>query len=367
MRLTKPRVTLLAAVVAACAVALATNGVRAADITWTIDPTRSNLSFTIPDFSLSGLNIHINGQGPGGAPSSSAWGPTTGNFAAIGPGTFMSDIGGGGVSVSDVAGGSIPNITFLNNQASMSAAISGQYRPNPAAWNGSQTNGYVNNNPQFGNYGNTILSTLGNAAVSGTFGAGYNIASSTLPVAGGSFPTNFSGMQNFPLADNGAGPVGAGSGVFFAAKDSSGGFYSVQGSGFTLFLFGPSPIPDIVLPLGFADQYSNGLTPGTIQFGGVNGGNGGLVGAGLGNTITPASGAGTITQLANVLTVTVPLSIPFVLNVGSGVQVNGYLSGNLVGVATVPEPSTFALAGAGGLVALGAFMRRRRQRKLRST
>lgn len=368
MRRTKPRVTLLAAVVAVCMVALATNVVRAADITYTIDSSQSFLNFVIPNFTLSGLNITVTGQNPAtGAPNGIPWdqtgsSPIPGQTAPI-AGTFMSDIGGAGVSVSAVAGGTIPDITFLNNQAAMSAGFTGMYRPNPAAWNGSTTSGYINNGPQFGSYGNVINTQLGNGGLTMATQIGYNIASSTLPVAAGTFPTNFTGVQNTPLADNGLGPVGAGSGVFLASKDASGGLYSIQG--LTLFIAG-KVIPDIVLPLGFADQASNGLTPGTIQFGGVEGGNGGLVGLGLGNAITPASGAGSIGLVGSTLTVTVPLSIPYVLNVSSTVQVVGYLTGQVVGVATVPEPSTFALAGAGGLVALGAFMRRRRQRKLRS-
>jgi len=363
MRLTKPRVTLLAAVVAVCAVALATNVVRAADINYTIDPTQSYLTFAIPNFTLSGLTITVNGQNPAtGAPLSTPWSATTGNFAGLG-GSFMSDIGGPLNSVSAVAGGSIPDITFLNGQASMAALFTGQYRPNPAAWNGSTTSGYINNSASPGSYGNTISTQLGNGGLTAATLIHYNVASSTLPVLAGSFPTNFTGVQNTPLADNGLGPVGAGSGVFFASSDTNGGLYAIQG--LTLFIAG-KVIPDLVLPLGFADQASNGVTPGTIQFGGVEGGNGGLVPLGLGNTITPSSGAGTVNLLANQLTVTVPLSIPFVLNVSSTVQVPGFLTGQVVGVATVPEPSTFVLAGAGGLVALGAFMRRRRQRKLRS-
>lgn len=377
MILTKPRVTLLATVVAVCMVALATNVVRAADINYTIDSSQSYLTFVIPNFTLSGNPIVIGGQNPtNGAPSdfdgagnpSIPWGPTTGNTAPI-SGTFMSDIGGPLTSVSAVAGGSIPDITFLNGQSGMAAGFTGLYRPNPAAW--TPTSGpYVNNNPQFGSYGNTLGLAVGIAhAVAGETMAtqiGYNIASSTLPVVAGSFATQFAGVQNAPLADNGLGPVGVGSGVFFASSDKAGGLYSVQGGGFIIPLFGPSPIPDIVLPMGFADQLSNGLTPGTIQFGGVEGGNGGLVGAGLGNLSTPASGAGSVGLAGNTLSVTVPLSIPFVLNVGGGVQVLGYLTGQVVGHATVPEPSTFALAGAGGLVALGAFLRQRRQRKSRS-
>ena len=64
-----------------------------------------------------------------------------------------------------------------------------------------------------------------------------------------------------------------------------------------------------------------------------------------------------------------PLSIPFVWNVeinslsGLGtVVVNGYLTGQVVATATVPEPSTIVLA-AFGVVALLAY---RRQRSLQS-
>ena len=198
------------------------------------------------------------------------------------------------LSVSDVAGGNIPNITFLTGQASMSAAISGQYRPNPAACNGSTTSGYINNGPQSGSYGNTISSPVGNAGLTMATGIHYNVASSTLPVTGGTFPTNFSGTQGLPLVQA---PVGSGSGVFFASTDTSGGFFGVQGM--ELFIVGHAVL-DVVLPLGFADQATAGLTPGKIQFGGVEGGNGGL--AGLGNTITPASAPGTIGLLGNTLT-----------------------------------------------------------------
>jgi len=364
MRLTKPRVTLLAAVVAVCTVALATHDVRAANVNFSIDPTQSYLTFVIPNFTLSGLTINVTGQNPAtGAPVGGPWSAATGNFAGINGG-FTSDIGGPGVSVSDVASGIQPTVTFLTGSNSMAAQFTGNYRPNPAAWNGSTTSGYINNGPAPGNYGATVHTQLGNGGLTNTTLVGYNLASSTLPVAAGTFPTNFAGMQNFPLADNGLGPTGTGSGVFLASKDTSGGLYAIQG--IPLFVAG-KVIPDIVLPLGFADQFSNGLTPGTIQFGGVEGGNGGLVGVGLGNLITPNSAPGTLglTSLTN-LQVIVPMSIPFVLNVTSTVQVNGYLTGQVVANATVPEPSTIALAAAGGLVSLGALWRRRRMAR-RST
>ena len=191
--------------------------------------------------------------------------------------------------------GNIPNITFLTGQASMSAAISGQYRPNPAAWNGAIHRGYINNGPQSGSYGSAIYSPVGNAGLTMATGIHYNIASSTLPVTAGTFPTNFTGTQGLPLIQA---PVGSGSGVFFASTDTNGGLYGVQGM--ELFIVGYA-VQDDVLPLGFADQAAGGLTPGKIQFGGVEGGNGGLAGAGLGNTITPASGPGTIGLLGNTL------------------------------------------------------------------
>jgi len=347
---------------AICLTAVTTCESRAADVTWTIDSSQSYLTFSIPNFSLSGLNINITGQNPAtGAPVSTPWNAATGNTTNI-SGTFMSDIGGPGTSVNDVAAGNLPNVTFLENQSSMSAGISGLYRPNPAAWTGASTNGYLNNAPQFGNYGNTIHTQLGNAAVTGQFATTYNIASSTLPVVAGSFSTNFSGTQGLPLQ----GPaVGTGTGVLFQSSYANGGLYAVQGSGFSLFLVGPSPIPDLVLPTGYADQLANHVTPGTIQFGGVEGGIGGLNALGLGNLITPSSGSGSLSVSAGTASVLVPLSIPFVLNVAAGVQINGVLTGQVVAHSAVPEPSTVAMAGTGGLFALAALVRRRRQLRTR--
>ncbi|HEY4313555.1 MAG TPA: PEP-CTERM sorting domain-containing protein [Pirellulales bacterium] len=296
----------LAPAFALCGLALLTSTVQADPLTFTVDSTQSYLTLNIPNFSLSGLTINLTAQNrTNGAPAPTAWSAnsTTGNTAFV-SGTFATTIGG------SLSGQSLSSIQFIAGANNLAAIASGNYRPNPAAYN-STTSHYDNNSGAPGAYGSTVHSTLGNAGLVSFDNVTYDIGSNNLPASGG-----------------------VGSGTFATGADLSTGILSsvFSAQGLSVIIAGQ------VLPND----------------------TGGLSGVSAPNTL--ASANYTFTSPTN-LQVVVPVNIPISIDLGGGTFINGTAFGQFVGNAAVPEPSTLALAGL-GMVSLVAMVRRRRNAKI---
>jgi hypothetical protein len=305
---TSLRVNLLAPALALCGIALAASAARADALSFTVDSTQSYLTLNIPNFSLSGLTINLTAQNrTNGFPLGTAWSTNTntGNTAFI-SGTFATTVGG------SFTGQTLSSIQFISGANSLAAINSGNYRPNPAAYN-AVTSIYNNNGPAPGAYGSTVHSTLGNAGLVSFDNVTYDIGSNNIPASftagAGTFPVNLAGQE-----------VNAGilSSIFSA-------------QGLSVLIAGQ------VLPngTGSLDPFSSpdtSTTPGTYSY----------------------------TSSTN-LQVLIPVNVPFSIALGGGVFINGNAFGQIVGNAAVPEPSTFALAGL-GLVSLVAMVRRRRNK-----
>ena len=126
-----------------------------------IDSTESYITLSIPNFTLSANSYHVLGQNrTNGAPLATAWSAstTTGNTAFI-SGSFFTTLDG------DLSSETITSIQFIGGSASLFAIDSGNYRPNPAAYNVA-TSGYNNDGPAQANYGATFShNLLGNAGL----------------------------------------------------------------------------------------------------------------------------------------------------------------------------------------------------------
>lgn len=295
----------LAAALAVCTAAFAANKAQAAPLVFTIDSSVSYVQLAIPNFSYSGNTITIHGQNrTNGAALSTAWSTTTGNQAFI-SGTVSSNVEG------SFTGQTVSAIAFIGGANNIRALTSGNYRPNFAAYN-TLTSNYNNNGAAPANFGAAAASTLlGNAAV-------ISFSNTTL---------DMNTSAGLPAS------VTVGSGTFNSdAGNLQVGILSANLAieGLSLFLVGQ------VIPNG-----------------------GGTLGPLLSNN-TSAGGVYTYTSPTN-LRLTIPISIPFSIDTGGGVFINGTISGREVLNAAVPEPSTLALVGM-GLVSLVALARRRRNR-----
>ena len=188
--------------------------------------------------------------------------------------------------------------------------MSGNYRPNPAAYN-STTSNFDNNGPAPGNYASTVHATLGNAAIVSFDNVTYDVGSNAALAASNTVGT---GSINTTDVNN----------PFLTGILSS--TFTIQG--LTLFLTGQL-IPNDVTSLNNT-QAINSATGATYTF----------------------------TSSTN-LNLIVPVNVPISIDVGGGTYINGNAFGQIVGNASVPEPSTFALAGL-GLLSMVAIVRRRR-------
>jgi len=301
------RTHLFAPALALCGLALMASAAQADPLTFTLDSTQSYVTLSIPNFSLSGLTINTTGQNQvNGNPIGTAWSAstTTGNTAFV-SGTIATDLNFGA--------GNVTGVQFISGSNTLAALVSGNYRPNPAAYN-AVTTAYNNNGSLPQNYGVTAHTPLGNASLSSFANTVYDIGTATkIPVAANTFPTDGSWNNNFNTAVN--------TGI-------SNTIFSTQG--LTLFLEG-QVIPNFVTTIGAIGTTSPGTGLGTFTF------------------TTPTN-----------LQMVVPVNVPFSINLGSGIYLNGTETGQYVANAAVPEPSTLVMAGV-GFVSIVTLLRRRRR------
>jgi hypothetical protein len=296
----------LAVAVAMGAVALMSAQAKADALSFTVDSSQSYLTLNIPNFSLSGLTINLTSQNrTNGAPTGTLWSTNTntGNTAFV-SGTFATTVGG------SFTGKTLSAVQFISGANSLAAINSGNYRPNPAAYN-AVTSHYDNNGPAPGAYGATVHSTLGNAGLVSFDNVTYDIGSNGFipasnTVTTGTFPVNLGNLSTGILSS----------------------VFSAQG-----------------LSVLIAGQV---LPNGTGSLGSVS-------------AVNTSGTAGTYTYTSSTnLNVKVPILIPISIDLGGGTFINGTALGQIVGNAAVPEPSTLALAGL-GMVSLVAMVRRRRK------
>lgn len=311
------RAKLATPVLTACVLAMMTTTVHAQlGLTFTVDSTQSYLTLNVPNFSYSGNAINFTGQNrTNGAPINTAWSAstTTGNTAFM-SGTIATTVGG------SLSGKTLTAIQFVSGANNLSALNSGNYRPNPVAYN-AMTSAFNNNNPAPGNYGWTTHVVLGNGGLASLENVQYDIGTNSALAASG---TLNSGTFNV----NGTG-INAGNPVNLGILNST---FSLQGLYITL----DYPVfPSLVTPFA------------------------------IGSGITSA-GAGTYTFTNSTnLQIKIPYSVPFTTDFvpGSGLFANGTMTGQIVANAHVPEPSTIGLAGL-GFVSLIILVRR--NKRLRS-
>lgn len=282
------RIEMAGAVVVCCCATLWAANAKAEALVFTIDSSQSYVSLNIPNFSLSNTSGNITGQNrTNGAPISAAWSSSTntGNTAFV-SGTIATTVGG------SFTGQTLSAIQFISGANNLVALNSGNYRPNLAAYN-SISSIFNNNSSAPANYGGTVHSSLGNAALVSFNNTRYDIGSGNLPAS------NTVGSGTF-TSDALLNPLNTGvlESVF-------------SGQGLSIFLTGQ-------------------LVPN---------------GAGL---ITATPGPDTITSYTYTYTsptnlqITIGMSTPFSIILGNQF-LNGTESGRYVANATVPEPPAVAL------------------------
>lgn len=290
-----------------CAFALLPSLAHADNLSFTVDSSQSYLTLNIPNFSYFGNNINVTGQNrTNGAPISTAWSAstTTGNTAFI-SGTFATTIGG------SLTGKTLTSIQFISGASNLSALSSGNYRPNPAAYN-SIVSAYNNNSSTPGNYAFTEHTLLGNQALVSFDNVTYDINSGNLP---GSWTVGSGVINLYPWID-----------LNFGILDS---MMSVQG--LSVFLVGQY-IPN------YSGHVSNVAA----------------------NDAYPRDGTYTFNGPDTNLNIKIPLSIPISIDMGGGTLLNGTATGQIVANSAVPEPSTMALAALAGVSIVAVWRRRRR-------
>jgi len=282
------------AVMATCAISLASATARAASVTWTINSSLSKVSLAIPDQVVQGNKIGLRNQ----TGSGSTW--TVGNTA------FMS----GTIGSTYTEGGSLD----FNPANTILGINSGNYRPNPAAFNPLVTS-TINT---LGTYGNSSLApgVFGTKAVAVD---AFGLAAAYLAFRSVSY--DIDSLAPMPFTGPTTGGTFNTAGIQFGIANAL-----IDVDGISILIVGQL-IPDM------ANTPISNLIGTSTNPGGT------ITGAGLNRTIT------------------IPLNIPIAIDV-DGLILTASLTGSITASAVVPEPSTLMMAGI-GLVSLAVCARRR--------
>jgi len=262
-------------------------------VNWDIDPSVSSFKLAIPDQSTTlgtlTATMRLRNQ------NNATW---TTNTAPV-DGLLATDVGAG-----------VSSIQFLGGASSLVGVNTGNYRPNPAAYNTAVTDAT--------NSAGTFTNTSAAAAV---FGARVNATVSILTI-------NI-GYISF----------------YNTSYDLSSAVTAITGTSF------------------LSNAVSVGIADSTTAFDSVNASTSGI-GDAIGQTgpisaVNTGAGAGTIQNLGGGnYKLTVPINMPVFVDL-SGVTLNATATGSLVGYAFIPEPATLVLIGA-GVAGLAAYGRKRR-------
>jgi len=268
--------------------------VQASLITWTIDSTQSVVRLNLPDQSVSidALTATVRLRNA----NNNAWSDAGGRASNV-TGTLATNYSEGGGSAS---------LTFLQGLHNASAIQYGSFRPNPAAFDPNAVNG-DNPDGQFTN-------TTGAAAA---FAAKVRGSISIVTVDLG-----FLAIRNVEYDASGTAILNGGGGNFSGGAGQtnlgiSNGTADVDGLAINIpFLFSGQPIPDIAN----AD-----------------------LGALLGGQLQPNSDSITIENMGGLdRKLTKLINIPLAFDL-EGTVISGFINGQMVAYATVPEPSSVSL------------------------
>jgi len=291
---------LLGAIIAGTALLVSSSVASAATIAWAIDSSQSSITLNVPDqsVSLGGTTATIRLRDAG---NNNNW--TQGRTAAV-AGTLVTDYVDG------------VSIEFLGGQHNAFGLVSGNFRPNPAAFDPNSTN---SSNPN-GQYTNTTTAPA-------VYAARVRASVSILTVDAGfvSFLDVDYDIMSAPLALDGSGNF-AGNALTMGVADALIAF-----DGLSVALIG-QPIPDQPpTPLGAPVLGSN-------------------TAAGASVTAPDPVGDPLLRKL------TIPVNVPLQLDL-QGALVNASATGQIVAYAylTAPEPGTVVLLafGLGGLAIVG--------------
>lgn len=257
---------------------------QAALVHWNVDPTQSFVRLNIPDqeISIDGATVTLRIRN---SQNTAAWSDAGGRRAFL-DGTIATNLSEGN------------SISILGGQSSLMALESGSFRPNPAAFDPDATN---TDNPD-GQYMDTSGAPAAFAATARA--ATVILFPTTIDIAKIAFRNVEFGIDSGILALDGGGAFAGG---------WSFGIDSSEFDADAVTSIAGQPIPDVLgLPLGMTGVNSGG---GAVTiFGGLN----------------------------YQLTIDIDVPIQFELD---GTPLNASLTGTIVAIAMIPEPSSALLAG----------------------
>ncbi len=271
-------------------------------VSWDVNPTQSSFKLAIPDQTVTlgtiTATMRLRNQ------NNATW---TQNNAPV-DGLLATDVGAG-----------ISSVEFLGGQSSLVGVNTGSYRPNPAAYNTAATDAtntagtFTNTSAAPGVYAARVNASVSiltiNAGYISFTNVSYDVASAALAVVGTSFLANTTTL---------------------GLADSTINFDSVNG--------GTTGIGDTIGNTGPITALNSGAGSGSI-------------------VACPVLSASCLDAGPNIYKLTLPVNLPVSVSL-SGVNLNGTASGQVVGYAFIPEPTTISLI-ALGVAGLAGYRRRR--------